>query len=92
MRAALEEQGHTLPPGGQAIAQDPNVRALLSAEVSRMNAKLASFEQIKRFEALAEDFTLENGLLTPSLKLKRRLVIERFSAQIDAVYARPGLE
>ncbi|MCC6952823.1 MAG: long-chain fatty acid--CoA ligase [Deltaproteobacteria bacterium] len=92
VRAALEEQGHTLPPGGQAIAQDPNVRALLSAEVSRMNAKLASFEQIKRFEALAEDFTLENGLLTPSLKLKRRLVIERFSAQIDAVYARPGLE
>jgi long-chain acyl-CoA synthetase len=45
-------------------------------------------EAIKKYRVLATDFTEDNGMLTPSLKLKRSVVIKEFSAEVDALYTR----
>ena len=48
--------------------------------------QFAQVEQIKRFEVLPRDFTLEDGELTPSLKLKRNIVYDTFAEQFEALY------
>jgi long-chain acyl-CoA synthetase len=54
--------------------------------VDRANAKLAPYETIKKFRVLSEDFTVENDLLTPTLKVKRRAVGKRYQTLIDGMY------
>jgi long-chain acyl-CoA synthetase len=67
--------------------RDPAVRELLGAELERLSAGFKGYERPRAFALAAEDFTTANGLLTPTLKLKRAAVLERYRAQIDALYA-----
>lgn len=53
--------------------------------VKRVNARLSNIERIRRFQTLGEGFTVENGLLTPTMKIKRRQVLERYSAEVAAL-------
>jgi long-chain acyl-CoA synthetase len=55
--------------------------------VDEVNRDLSRYEQIKRFTILPRDFTLEAGEVTPTLKLKRRVCIEHFAAEIEALYS-----
>lgn len=50
--------------------------------VKRVNAKLSNVERIRRFTTLGEGFTVENGLMTPTMKVKRRQVLERYSTEV----------
>jgi long-subunit acyl-CoA synthetase (AMP-forming) len=68
-------------------ARCPLVRAFLAREVERVNAALARFESVRRFEVLGVEFTIQSGELTPTMKLKRRVVYEKFADRIDALYA-----
>jgi long-chain acyl-CoA synthetase len=54
--------------------------------VEQMTADLAQFEKIKKIALLAKEFTQDSGELTPTLKVKRRVVEERYKATIDAMY------
>ena len=63
-----------------------DVRALFQAIVDEANAELASFEQVKRFALLPAQFSIAGGELTPTLKLKRRVVMERWQNVIDGIY------
>ncbi|MFL5933434.1 MAG: AMP-dependent synthetase/ligase [Gaiellaceae bacterium] len=58
----------------------------VEAIVDRVNSELSRFEQIKRFRILPRDFSAEEGEVTPTLKLKRRVCEEHFAAEIDALY------
>jgi long-chain acyl-CoA synthetase len=69
------------------LVADPRVVGHVEAEALAMLADLASFETPKKFALLPEELTEENGFLTPSLKIKRRVVNERFEGLIDALYA-----
>ena len=51
--------------------------------VKRVNAKLSTVERIRRFQTLPEGFTVENGLMTPTMKIKRRQVLERYAATVN---------
>jgi long-chain acyl-CoA synthetase len=66
----------------------PEVRALYQTEVDRVNGDLARFEQIKSFTLLDRELTQDAGELTPTLKVKRRVIAERFGNEIEALYAR----
>lgn len=78
---------HGLPPMDvQAAAQDEHVLASLEKAIERTNKKVSRAESIRKFTVLPVDFTVENGLLTPSLKVKRARVTERFSDAIDQLY------
>jgi long-chain acyl-CoA synthetase len=70
-----------------ALSQDPQVRELIQAEVDRANSKLAQVEQVKRFVILDHDLSQETGELTPTLKVKRNVVNEKYSPLFDELYA-----
>ena len=60
---------------------------LVAEAVEGVNADLASFEQIRRFEILLRDFSPEENEITPTLKLKRRVVEENFATELEKLYA-----
>jgi long-chain acyl-CoA synthetase len=74
--------------GGDAAkaAASPEARAALQQEIDALNGTLASYESIKSFAIIPADFTEASGELTPSLKVKRKVVIERHRAVIDGLY------
>jgi long-chain acyl-CoA synthetase len=67
------------------LATHPLVRELIQSEIDEVNTTLSSFENIKKFTIIPEEFTTEN-FLTPSLKIKRKLILEKFKDQIDEMY------
>jgi long-chain acyl-CoA synthetase len=69
------------------LVADSRVVALYAEIVREVNGSLANFESVKRFRVVADEWTQESGELTPSMKLKRRVVTERYAAVIDALYA-----
>jgi len=69
------------------LAAHPWVHALIDSEVKRLTVHLAQYETIKRFALLPEDFTFDNGSLTFTLKLKRRVVEQQYAAVIESLYA-----
>jgi long-chain acyl-CoA synthetase len=66
----------------------PDVREQVQKVVDAANAELARPEQIKRFDVLPRDFSAEDGEITPTLKLKRRVCEQHFAAQVEALYAK----
>ena len=72
-------------------ARDPRVRAALERAVARANEAVSRAESIRTVEVLPTDFTVANGLLTPSLKVRRAEAERRFSAEIEALYTRTPL-
>ncbi len=71
----------------EELASHPWVHALIEAEVKRLTVHLAQYETIKRFALLPEDFTFDNGSLTFTLKLKRRVVEQQYGSVIESLYA-----
>jgi long-chain acyl-CoA synthetase len=69
------------------LAAHPWVHALIDSEIKRLTIHLAQYETIKRFALLPEDFTFDNGSLTFTLKLKRRVVEQQYAAAIESLYA-----
>jgi len=69
------------------LVAHPKVQDLYAELVEAVNQKLARFEKLKRVIIVPDEFTIENGALTPSLKLRRRVVEERYRKQIDDIYA-----
>jgi long-chain acyl-CoA synthetase len=67
------------------LAKNQKVVELIQKEIDELNLDLAQYESIKKFTVITEEFTTDN-FLTPSLKIKRKAVVERFKAQIEAMY------
>jgi long-chain acyl-CoA synthetase len=78
-------------PSGAAFAQNREAREMLTAAVLEGNAKLSRVEQIKRFLIVGTPWEPGGDELTPTMKLKRRPIAEKYSAEIDKLYAEtPG--
>jgi long-chain acyl-CoA synthetase len=69
-----------------ALAAHPEANAKVLSRIERINQQLSNFERIRKIVLLSEEMTLEAGLLTPSLKVKRKAVNERYAVQIEALY------
>jgi long-chain acyl-CoA synthetase len=70
-----------------ALAERPQVRELIQGIVDGVNADRSRYEQIKRFEILPRDFTMDDDELTPTLKLKRRVVADHFADELAELYS-----
>jgi long-chain acyl-CoA synthetase len=71
----------------QELLALPAIQGIFQRRVDRLNASLAPFEKIKRFALLDHDLTLEGGELTPTLKVRRRVICERHADLIESLYA-----
>jgi long-chain acyl-CoA synthetase len=69
-----------------ALLEHERIRSLVASEIERTTADLASFEKVKAFALIAEEFTTGNGLLTPLMKLRRAQVVERHRERIESMY------
>ncbi len=73
----------------EALCQNSKVRELVRHVIADVNSQLASYESIKNFAIVAREFTMESGELTPSLKVKRKVVDHNYADAIDRLYG-PG--
>ncbi|MGN6373193.1 MAG: AMP-dependent synthetase/ligase [Solirubrobacteraceae bacterium] len=76
----------SLPEDVESLSEHPAIRELVEKELDRANTRYAQVEQAKRFAILPHDLTQETGELTPTLKVKRNVVSEKYAAVIDALY------
>ncbi|MDF0718903.1 long-chain fatty acid--CoA ligase [Kaistella sp. PBT33-4] len=74
----------------EEIAQSRELRERIGKEIDYLNTKLGSWEQIKRFELTPEVWSIDDGLLTPTLKLKRKAIRERFLTLYNRMYGHDG--
>lgn len=75
----------------EELISNAQVRHLYEEILYQLNAGLAQFQKIKKFLLVPDDFTIANGLLTPTMKLRRRVLEDRYLRQIDQLYADPAL-
>jgi long-subunit acyl-CoA synthetase (AMP-forming) len=68
-------------------ATSAEFRAFLQREIDVVNQRLARVQTVKRFAVLASELSIEGGELTPTLKLKRKVVSEKYSAVIESLYS-----
>jgi long-chain acyl-CoA synthetase len=78
---------HGLPTDIPSLAREPAVRALVQEALDRANTKYAQVEQVKKFAILDHDLSQETGELTPTLKVKRNVVNDKYASVLDALYA-----
>lgn len=79
----LKDKGFSL---SDDLSTDENVRELIQKEVDKVNNELSPWETVKKFVLLEEPFTIDSGELTPTQKVKRPVVKERYSEEIDSMY------
>jgi long-chain acyl-CoA synthetase len=84
VQAWANHQGVTLPKDATG---DDRVRSLVGLEIERLSAGWKPFEKVRRFALIGDDFTVANGQLTPTLKLRRNEALARHGGLIDALYA-----
>src|SRR5262249_56476838 len=70
------------------VANGTDVQAAVQAAVDAVNSDRSRYEQIKRFAVLPREFTLEHDEMTPTLKLKRKVVLEHFADEVESLYDR----
>lgn len=82
---------HDLPEMDVAsAARHPQVRAALDRAVERTNQAVSRAESIRKYSVLDTDFTIENDYLTPSMKVKRSLVLKDFAGEVESIYVSEG--
>ena len=69
------------------LIQNDKVHKLYEAERDRLNASFGHVEQVKRFELLPDEWTIEGGELTPTLKPKRKFILEKYKFSVEKIYA-----
>ncbi|QCJ45746.1 long-chain fatty acid--CoA ligase [Haloprofundus sp. MHR1] len=90
VREWAEREGIDLPDGPKAICRDDRVYERIEAEIEEANEQFESYEQIKQFRLVPEEFTENNDLMTPTMKKKRRNILDRYADQVDLLYDAPA--
>jgi long-subunit acyl-CoA synthetase (AMP-forming) len=83
-------RNHGIDPTSTPLAQEPVILEEVARGVARANERLARVEQIKRFKVLPSEWEPGGDELTPTQKLRRRPIAEKYRAEIDALYADAG--
>jgi long-chain acyl-CoA synthetase len=84
VEAWAQQQGITKT--GAELLADEKVLALLQSELDKHSSEFKQFEKIKKIKVISEDFTQDNGMLTPKLSLKRRVVMQRWGEELQKLY------
>ena len=87
LRQQLTEDGDIFPKSRAELSQHAGAVKLVQRDVSKLTAGLADYERIRRVALLPDELTIDNGELTPTLKVKRRVIDEKFGTLIDELYS-----
>jgi long-chain acyl-CoA synthetase len=82
LRTWAEKQGITLGD----VRTNKQVHDLIRSEIENLSKDIKGYERVQDFVVVLEDFTTDNGMLTPTLKVKRRVVLDRYGQELDALY------
>lgn len=86
-----KSQGHELPESKDFLIIDGRVIELIQNEINHVNKKLGNWEQVKKFELTNTEWSVEGGELTPTLKLKRKIILEKYKDLYKKLYDKyPG--
>lgn len=83
----LKRDGVKIPNSHQELVKMPEVINIIQQQVDKYNAFLNHVEQVKKFVLLPDEWTVDNGILTPKLSLRRKVVYERYHNEIESIYA-----
>ena len=72
------------------LIRNTDIQKLFQKRLDALQDELARFEQVKKFTLLPREFSIELGEITPTLKLRRKIIMERFKKEIDAMYGKPA--
>ncbi len=72
--------------GGEVSIDDEKTRGLIQAEIEKYSAEFKGFERIRNFAVLSQEFSTDNDMLTPTLKIKRRNVLKEYGDQLQSLY------
>ena len=75
-----------VPADMATMADDERVRAIVEKDIQAANQRFAAIEQVKRFKILSRDLSQADGELTPTLKVKRSVIYDRYATAIDRLY------
>ena len=87
-RAQLEEWAKARGIGGsyEELLENPKVQAKMEQEVAAASSEFKGYERVRAFKLLAEEFSVDNGMLTPKMSLKRNVVMDRYGDDYEALY------
>jgi len=86
LKSALREREPSIAASHAELSRDPTVVKIVQNELVPLTAQLAEYERVRRIALLPEEFTIDSGELTPTLKVKRRVVDEKYSDLIEELY------
>lgn len=86
LNKALSETGESFPKDRKELSKHPAAVKLVQRDIAALTATLADYERIRKVALLPEEFTIDSGELTPTLKVKRRVIDERFGELIEELY------
>ena len=87
VRQALSDKGAEFPHDRVALAQFPAAIKLVQSDVALLTRELADYLRIRRIALLPDEFSIDRGELTPTLKVKRRVIDQRFGELIEQLYS-----
>jgi long-chain acyl-CoA synthetase len=87
LNQALASTREQVPKNRTELSKHPSAIKIVQKDIAALTAPLADYERIRRVALLPNEFTIDGGELTPTLKVKRRVIDERFAAVIDELYA-----
>src|SRR5215203_833431 len=87
LNEALAEAGEQAPKDRVALSKFPAAVKIVQQDIAQLTASLADYERIRRVALLPDEFTIDGGELTPTLKVKRKVIDERFGELIEALYS-----
>ncbi|HDR05082.1 MAG TPA: long-chain fatty acid--CoA ligase [Candidatus Marinimicrobia bacterium] len=80
------KEGNFFTEDYEALLKDDRIKKLIEDDIDRLQTEFARYEQVKKFFLVSKAFTIEGGELTPSLKVKRKVVEQLYADQLDALY------
>ncbi|MBU3698609.1 MAG: long-chain fatty acid--CoA ligase [Candidatus Kapabacteria bacterium] len=83
---AWAEKNAVVSTEWEELVGNPSLRSTVEKEINRLQRDLSKFEKVRRFAIIPESFSVENGMLTPTLKVKRKAVLERYADIVDSLY------
>jgi long-chain acyl-CoA synthetase len=86
LKGALRDAGETLAATNEEIAKSPAAVKMVQRDVTKITAHLADYERVRRVALLPNEFSIDNGEMTPTLKVKRNVIDERYADLIEGLY------